>query len=93
MELAEGGGRFDRSLGGACESSGDVAREIDSAGYGACRGGPRKNSVIRLGWSLGEPGTAQSAGTGSGSRRTRGLGRVGEVLEKRRDAAPEKPEG
>lgn len=55
-----------------------MAREIDSAGYGACRGGPRKNSVIRLGWSLGEPGTAQRVrGRGLRSRGTRGFGRVG----------------
>ena len=49
-----------------------------SAVYGASRGGPRKRSVIRLGWSLGEPGTAQRVrGRGLRSRGTHGLGRVG----------------
>lgn len=61
-----------------------MAREIDSAGYGACRGGPRKNSVIRPRLEPGRPGTAQRVlETGSKGRRTRGLGKLGGAWKRR----------
>ena len=65
-------------------------------GMGASRGGPRKSSGIRLGWSLGEPRTAQRVRVGPGSKESWNSGAWeswGRCLEKRRDAAPKKPEG